>query len=152
MAIRFGDIIEIPIRQGLAYAQYTHRVKPYGALIRVFETTRRQRPRDWAAMAVSPIAFSVFFPLNSAVRQKVVQVVGRTEVAAWNRALPVFRDGNPHPVTRKVDTWWLWDGEREWEVGTLTPEQRRMPILGVWDVVMLVARIEEGWRPELDPR
>ncbi|HOY60773.1 MAG TPA: hypothetical protein PK640_21840 [Verrucomicrobiota bacterium] len=151
MLAKIGDIIEIETGQGLAYAQYTHRIPPYGALIRVFAGTHARRP-DVVELAKAPVVFSTFFPLNSALRQRVVRVVGRTDVARTNQVSPVFRDGNPHPVTRKVEEWWLWDGVREWKVGDLSPEQRRLPILGVWDIDMLVARIEDGWRPELDSR
>ena len=67
------------------------------------------------------------------------------------RAFPTFRAGTPDPVTRKVETWWWWDGEREWRVGPLTPEQRAFPIRGVWNDTMLVARLEAGWTPATDP-
>jgi hypothetical protein len=152
MAARIGDIIEVVTRKGCAYAQHTHRHPVYGALIRVFEGTYPERPGDFEAISQAPIAFSVFFPLNSALRQKVVTTVAITAVATWNQVFPVFRSGTPHHISKKVETWWLWDGVREWMVGNLTPDQRSLPIRGVGNVDLLVSRIEEGWRPELDAR
>lgn len=41
---RIGGIVEIPTKNGLAYAQYTHNhTEPpkYGQLLRVFEGTRK---------------------------------------------------------------------------------------------------------------
>jgi len=55
-----------------------------------------------------------------------------------------------NPVTRKVDVWWLWDGQEEWKVGDLTAEQRRLSIRGVWNDTLLRDRLESGWRPETD--
>ena len=62
-----------------------------------------------------------------------------------NKAFPVFRDGIADPRTEKVAVWWFWDGEKEWRVGKITPEQRKMPIRSLWNCKMLVERIEEGW-------
>lgn len=149
MAAQIGDIIEIKTGKGLAYAQYTHRNKPFGALIRVFEGLHALRPSDLEQLAASSVAFSTFFPLNSALREKVVEKVGRAAIAPQNQAFPLFRDGVHDPITKKVGTWWLWDGTREWKVGKLKPGQYHLPIRGVWNLDLLVMRIEEGWRQEL---
>ena len=44
--------------------------------------------------------------------------------------------------------WWLWDGEKEWKVGTLSPEMRAFPILGIVNDTALIEMIEAGWKPE----
>lgn len=61
--IKFGDIIEIPTKRGYAYAQYTHKDKMMGALIRVFKGFYSNRPKDFTEVVRQPIQFSTFFPL-----------------------------------------------------------------------------------------
>ena len=46
--------------------------------------------------------------------------------------------------------WWLWDGEKEWQIGSITNEQRKLPIRQIWNDTMLIARLEQEWRPETD--
>jgi len=150
--VQFGDIVEIRTRKGLAYAQYTHRHENYGALIRVFDRLYKSRPADIAEVASNPVRFTTFFPLQAAVNRHIVDLVGKVRVPERLQAFPLFRDGVADPPTGRVAVWWLWDGEREWRVGKLTSEQRRLPIRGIWNDTFLVERIEEGWRPENDRR
>jgi|SRR5882762_10347375 len=147
---KIGDIIEIPTSKGLAYAQYTHQHPQFGGLIRVFETLFQQRPDDFISLVNGPVRFSTFFPLRAAVSKGIFKVVEHHGVADPNRAFPVFRSGIADPKTKKVAVWWLWDGQREWRVGEITPEQRKLPLRSTWNDTMLVQRIEEGWRPEID--
>lgn len=148
---QFGDVIEIPTSNGLAYALYTHRhEKPpkYGALLRVFERIYPTRPDSLDTVVSDRVRFSTFFPLAAALRQGIFEVVGHLPVPAELQPFPVFRGGNADPKTKKVKVWWLWDGERETRVGELTPDQRHYPLLGVWNDTMLIERIEQDWRPE----
>jgi hypothetical protein len=147
---RIGDIIEIPTAQGLAYAQYTHQHPMMGGLIRVFNTLYESRPDNLNTVLNDSVRFSIFFPVNAAVSRHIFEVVGNHEVSSANRSFPLFRCGATDPKTRKVPRWWLWDGEKEWQVGELTIEQRKLPIRSAWNDVMLVERIESGWRPETD--
>lgn len=149
---QIGDFIEIPTAKGLAYAQYTHQHPTHGGLIRVFDTLYEKRPSDYSDLARSPVRFSTFIPLRASVSRGIFKVVGRAEIAPHNRPFPLFRGGNVGPKTKKVAVWWFWDGESEWKVGEITPEQREMPIVGIWNVAMLVERIESGWTPQNDPR
>jgi hypothetical protein len=155
MKVRIGNIVEIQTSKGLAYAQYSHKHdKPpkYGALLRVFDQIFQEQPADLEGLTRLPIQFSIFFPLQTAVNQNIVKIVGNITVPENLRSFPLFRSGTPDRETKKVATWWLWDGEREWRVGELTPEQRKLPIEGVWNDTMLIRRIESGWRPENDSR
>jgi len=149
---KIGDIIEIPTSKGLAYAQYTHQHPQFGGLIRVFDTLQDQRPTDFVSLVNGTVRFSTFFPLQAAVSKKIFSVVGHHDVPASNRQFPLFRCGIADPKTKKVSVWWLWDGEKEWTVGNITPEQRKLPIRSTWNDTMLVERIEEDWRPATDYR
>jgi hypothetical protein len=57
----------------------------------------------------------------------------------------------PHPVSRKVEEWFLWRGDDDYtKVEKLTPELSRLPTTGVWNIHFLVEKIEDNWRPEQD--
>lgn len=148
---KIGDIVEISTGRGFAYAHHTHRHAMYGSLLRVFTGFDLERP-DVLQVASRPVQFSTFFPLNSAVTRKLVQIAGHAPVAPSLTSFPTFRTGVANPLTGEVGTWWLWDGENEWRVGALTPEQRRFPVRGVMNDTLLIERIEEEWNPAIDVR
>ena len=156
MRVRIGDIIEIRTSRGLAYAIYTHcQAAPpkYGAMLRVFEGFYKSRPQDLPALSVRPIQFTTFFPLQAAVSRRLVDAIGNVSVPEPLKPFPLFRCGaSMDSTTQKVKTWWLWDGTSEWRVAALSADQRKLPIRGIWNYAYLVSRIEQGWRPETDPR
>lgn len=145
--LRIGDVIEISTSMGFAYAQYTHRHRQYGALLRVFGEVYSDRLNDLKELVQGRPAFCCFFPLNAAVDQGIVSIVANEKLPAAAQTFPVFRAGVMDPVSKKVGIWWLWDGEKEWKVGDLSPEQRNLNIRGVWNDRLLIERIESGWRP-----
>ena len=147
---KIGDVFEIPTAKGFSYAQYTHENALMGALIRVFDQLYPAKAENLERIVEGPVRFSTFFPLKAAIQQDIYKIVANYDVSKSNRAFPIFRTGMVDPKTKKVLVWWLWDGEKEWKIGELTPEQRKLPIRGVWNVAMLEQRIEEGWRPETD--
>ena len=147
---KIGDILEIATDKGRAYAQYTHENKLMGGLIRVFDAIHDSRQTDIADLVRGTVRFSTFLPVRQVVKQKIFLVVGNADITPENQMFPLFRAGAVNPKTRKVDQWWLWDGEKEWPIGSLTAEQRRLPIRGCWNDTFLIDRIEEGWTPEKD--
>ena len=149
--LKIGDIVEIKTGKGLVYAHYTHKHERYGALVCVFGNFYGVRPNDFTELARNRPAFMCFFPLGAAVNRSIVSIVGNVVVPLEAQAFPTFRNGVIDPSTGRVKVWWLWDGEKEWRVGELTAEQRRMPIRGVWNDTLLIERIESGWTPETDP-
>jgi hypothetical protein len=149
---KFGDVIEIQTHDGLAYALYTHRNEKYGALLRVFGRVFASRPSSFNWLSEEPPQFDAFFPLQAALQKGIVETVGDVEVPPALQGFPVFRNGTPDPSTRKVENWWLWDGDKEWQVGKLTSEQRKLPLLGVINDTLLRQRIEAGWTAENDRR
>lgn len=155
MKVQFGDIFEIKTSKGLAYAIYTHkheRPPKFGAVIRVYDHLYKSRPHDVSEITKNPVRFVTFFPLQAAVNQGIFEIIGNVPIPEALKSFPIFRDGVADPKTKKVATWWLWDGEKEWQIGRLTPEQRNLPIRSVWNDTYLIERIEEGWRPSNDQR
>ena len=154
MKTRFGDVVEIETKKGLAYALYTHRhvQRPvYGALIRIFDHLYLSRPENISDVARNPVRFNTFFPLQAAVNRGLVKIIGNIPVPRGLEAFPMFRSGLIDRRTKKVANWSLWDGEKYFKVGKLSDEQRKLSTLGVCNDTFLINRIESGWRPETDP-
>jgi len=149
--LKLGDVVEIKTGKGLNYAQYAHRHKQYGALLRVFDNSYDTRPSDFGELIKSKLRFMCFFPLSTAVDQGIVSIIDNVALPLEAEKFPTFRAGIVDPATRKVVVWWLWDGKNERRVGELTAEQRKLSIRGVWNDTLLIERIESGWTPETDP-
>ncbi len=142
-----GDIVEIPVKNGFGYAQYInrHKVSPmYGDLIRVFKGVFDSRPADFSRFVRTREQFQTFYPVGSAVRQRLVTIVAHEVVPERCRQLPMFKAYNQNYHTGKR-TWFLWDGKRDQRIERLTAQQRRYPLLEIISHPILVERIEEGW-------
>lgn len=150
--IKIGDVVEIETAQGFVYAHYTHKHEQYGALLRVFSIFHKTRPEIFDGMIQNEPTFMCFFPLGAAINRKICSIAGNVPVPESAQSFPIFRNGVADPSTKKVATWWLWDGENEWRIGVITTEQRKLPILGVINDTLLVERIESGWTAETDAR
>jgi hypothetical protein len=142
-----GDIFEIATTKGKAYLQNLLRYPQWGALIRVSEQLFDVRPSEINEIFARGHRFLIFFPLNAAAKQGIVEYVGTMPVPHELEKLPLFRDGNPDREG-KVKDWWLWDGEREWKIGQLSLEQRKLPIVEIVNDTALIYYIETGYRPE----
>ena len=129
--------------------QYTHRHPTHGALVRALPGIFEERPKSLYDLANQPARFVAFVPLNTAIKQKVFDIVARAPIPEHARKFPLFRAGAPGPSGR-IKTWWLWDGETEWRVGKLSPEQRSLPFRSIWNDTLLIERIETGWTPEME--
>jgi len=149
---RIGDVIEIPTRKGLAYAQYSHHNEEIGALVRVLPQFHSSRPTDFRELVNEKEQYVTFFPVHAAVRQGIFKLAGHAEVPAHAQRFPTFRSvGGIDRKTGKPLNWWLWDGKKEWFVGeSLTDEQKRLPPKIVMTDVSLVRRLVRGWTPEMD--
>jgi hypothetical protein len=148
--IRIGDIVEIPTAKGLTYAQMSHNHARYGALLRVLPGYFTSRPSDFNELIHQPETFATFFPLQAALNRTIFDVVSNCPVPDFAKPFPLFRTGVEDPATRKVKVWWLWDGEKEWKVGDITTEQRKLSLRGIWNDTLLIERIEAGWTPSND--
>jgi hypothetical protein len=146
--IKIGDIVQVLTSEGVAYAQVTHKHKEYGHLIRIFSGFFAKQPKDFGEMVNQSPQFSAFFPVQHAVNQGLLSVVGNAKVSDANMVFPKFRtaardkDGNRGP-------WWIWDGEQsEMLKRDLTEEEKAYPVRGIISAPLLVERIEKGYRPE----
>jgi len=141
---KLGDIVEIPLPEnGTGYAQYTHKHKKYGALLRVFQI--RRKVKSVADLSNAPHQFTSFFPLGAAVNRGIVSIIGNLPIKNEFKDFPIFRAGVAN-ASGAVEVWWLWDGENEERIGKLTPKQMEYPIRGVINDTLLIERICTGWR------
>ncbi|AJC21059.1 hypothetical protein [Pandoraea pulmonicola] len=123
-----------------------------GMLIRVLPGTFQELPDNLDELVKIRTNFWIFFPVSMAEKRGIIRKVKNCMIPEHSVTPPNFRTGIVDPATKKVASWWLWDGNREWEVGALTDEIRKLPIRGAWNDTLLVERIEEGWLPENDKR
>jgi uncharacterized protein DUF4259 len=149
---KFGDILEIQTKIGLAYAIYTHRNKNMGDLIRVFDRIFESRPTDLSELHRLPIRFATFTRVSELAKSTVVSVIANLGVPKHLQQFPLFRSGALAVGATKVANWWFWDGEKAWLVGKLTAAQRKMPIKSIPSLGLLLHWLETGWRPELDSK
>ncbi len=148
---RIGDIVEIVTGKGLGYAQYSHKHPVYGYLLRVFKPVFGARPGDFKALILEEPGFLTFFPLSAAVNRGLVTIAGHEDLPLSAQPFPIFRSGLINARTRQVDAWWLWNGEKERRIDTLSCDQYRLPIREIINDTLLIERIETGWTPETDP-
>ena len=146
---RIGDVVEIPVAGGFAYAHYSHRHSRYGALLRVLKGIFDERPDDMSQIVDREYQFTTFFPLSAACREGIVTIVVNEDLPERAKEFPTFR-ARAVGLNGAKGPWWLWDGENEWQIGSLEAGMESLPIRGVWNDTLLVSRIESGWSHEHD--
>jgi hypothetical protein len=139
---KVGDICKIATDRGVAYFQYTHKHERYGALIRVFPGIFATEP-DLDALIEEEAIYTTFFPLGVACSRGIANIVAGSDVKPQWAKFPVFRTAVVLPDGRS-GPWWLWDGEREWKIGTLRPEHENFPLRGVCNDTFLIEKIIEA--------
>ncbi|WP_083254306.1 hypothetical protein [Pandoraea sp. ISTKB] len=148
--IKLGDVFSIETSKGSAYFQYAIKNSLMGAMIRVLPGIFESPPDSMMSLVGKNTNFYVFFPISGAEKMGIVKKIGNYPIPEHSREMPIFRAGNSNSATKKVENWWLWDGEREWMVGSISDAQRKLPIRQIWNDALLVKRIEDGWLPEND--
>src|SRR5262249_26140254 len=128
-----GDVVEVVTDKGLAYAQCSHLHPTFGPLLRVLPGFHRVQPSEFLTVVNQRESFHVFMLWDSSVDPAMMRIISHQEVPEQSKSFPLFRDGIRDPSTGRVTVWWLWDGEKEWPVGELTSEQRKLPLRVFWD-------------------
>jgi hypothetical protein len=146
---KLGDVIEIPVSQGYAYAHYTHhdRNLEHGALLALLPGIFAERPTDWQDVVTQQELYWFFLPLNPELRRGHVAIVANELIPESRQKFPLLRRAGWRDRDGTVLKWWLWDGEKSWKIDKLNPEQHHLSLASVWGFELLVLRIEEGWMP-----
>jgi hypothetical protein len=144
---RIGEVFELRTNNGYGYFQLTHmHTSPpkMGGLIRVLgEFDSHQNSPE--LLAKCETQFKTFFPIDQAIKKNLIKSIGVAEIPEQDQTFPIFRNGVRDPKTKQIDTWWLWDGDKEWRVGSLTEEQFNFPIREVINDTFLIERISSNW-------
>ena len=142
-----GLIAEFETSKGVAYSLCTHEEREHGPLVYLYPIgTLLSELKDTTPQ------FCCFCRLRALLRRKTWKEVGKMEIPLQLKDFPVFRVGLAlTPGSPKVACWWFWDGEKEWPVGEITDEQRKMPIRSIWGEILITERLEEGYTAEKHP-
>jgi hypothetical protein len=146
---KLGDVVEIPTKKGLAYAQNVHIEPNWGSLLVVLPGFHASRPPSFVELVAGPEQFVTFFPLTQAINRRVFDIVANVPIPEERRKLPVFREAGFIDRQGNVRDSWILDDQKR-RVTRLTDELRRLPILEVINDTLLVERIEESWTPASD--
>lgn len=150
--LKIGDVVEVKTPAGLGYVHYTHFNREYRQLVRMLPGLYERQP-DLAELVQCQELGVVFVFLQESVNDgDISRVVGNCPVPARCAAFPLFRTDGGSLRNGKAPRWWFWDGERDWLIGQITREQRRMPLAEVLSETALVNRLVEQWTPESDTR
>jgi len=144
--IKLGDIFEIPLSGGRkTYGQYIFMDKNYGPIVRIFNYfTDKDAEADIDALIKVPLLFPpVIMGIHATVREGIWKVVGNRKVDDFK--YPGFLHPQWDPSTGKASKWFLWDGEKEIELGDKVPSQYRdLEILIGYAYDLVAKRIETG--------
>lgn len=107
-----GDIVEIRLEQGLAYAQLTHEHKSYPPVVRLFRGLSDSRPSDLEAHVAQAPRLTAMIPLEQALDRLGLahEKAGSAALPEDERKFPTFR----MPIRDKqgeIVYWWFWDGQ-----------------------------------------
>jgi hypothetical protein len=147
-----GDVVEIRLSSGFAYAQYVnHHKQFYGELIRILPGTFEEQLTDEEVpdLCKRTELYYCFYPLNAAIRAGHVRIIDKCSIPTRCRKMPNFKMYFENPDT-VVKTWFVWDGKsaKPKRVSGLSLEERKYPMEEVVAYSSLVEMIESGWLPE----
>jgi hypothetical protein len=142
-----GDVLVVTAPDGaVVYLHYLGKHQEYGDGVAVCPA--KQVTYVDANAELFRGSYVTFFPVVAAVAQGLASVVGH---------LP--SPGLPKRVRRpgarsasKVETWIIEDGSVEVVKRELSDAERKLPIAVIWNRDLLVQRVSEGWRPEMEGR
>ncbi len=143
----FGDVFEISVKSGFYYAIYTHKVLPYGELIRVFDKCFESELKDHSLLADISVRFSTFFAVATGKR------VANISVPKNLRKFPLMRiNGLPDPKTGVVVDCWLFDGKAQKKLKTFDDEVAKLSVVKAMQDCVLRKELEKSYLPEEDER
>jgi hypothetical protein len=139
-----GDILETKTPDGFVYLQYLGAHPKLGGTVLVCPKKFSERP------ALSKDLFAdgyvTFYTVGPILAHGLAAVVAHLavsrEVPHRLRRAGVSRPGEPEP-------WVIEDGTKNVVKQELSDEEKLLPLAEIWNHEMLLYRINEGWRPEV---
>lgn len=154
---RIGDILEIPLSKGFAYAQYVneHRMPTaLGSLIRIFPGMYSTPLEDPCTLVTQREKYYVYVPLARSLTLGLLRIVGSAEVPEKCRKFPttkrwLSREFNPNNPKFWFVVHFDDDGNRTTtEYKSLPKKFYGLTMDSIMTIPLLVKRIEAGWTPE----
>lgn len=147
--LAIGDLFEINTQRGKVYFQYVFEKKNIGSLIRILQGIYLKQPEDFNKIIEQKERFIINFPLKAAYKQEIVKRIGNYNipnhflVPKYMRSKRVDKDGNQ--ISWEIVNYKTWNRET---VYILTAGQKELSPWGIWNVTMLVEKINQGWTLE----
>lgn len=144
--IKLGDIFELETSRGKVYLHYVYKDKLMGALVRVLNGFYKETPRDFRDIVNHNEKFVTFFPLSSAVSQKIVKKVENIPLIYHKPLLMRSK----HVVKGDFLGWHIINTEtlqREL-VKNLDDNQLKLSPWGICNDTFLIERLEQDWSLE----
>jgi hypothetical protein len=139
-----GDVLEAKAPDGFVYVQYLGTHPKLGDTILVCPKKFSERPTLSSELFAE--GYLAFYPVGAVMSHGLAAVIGRLAV---ERDVPtrlkrpgISRPGEPEP-------WVIEGGTKDIVKPELSDEERRLPVAAIWNHEMLLYRISEGWRPEI---
>lgn len=147
-----GSIVQIPVPDGWAYAQYTHeytRPPRYGSLLRIFEGIFEKQLDTVNELLTRESSFYAFTSLTAAIAHDKFVVIGILPIREEWSALPAFRTRSAGPGMKPG--WRRWESGHYDEPALNSADLRTLPVLGTWTPIFLRDRVQKGWTPQIEP-
>jgi hypothetical protein len=135
-----GDAVEIRIGLRYSYGHYTQRHSMHGGVLRVLAGIF-DSPADLETLRQLPVRFIVLFPVEAAAKRGLIRAVGKVALTGDRQNFPLFKAAMRDPANGEVTDWWLWNGTREWRVGSLD-EADDLPLRASVSLPDLIVLIE----------
>jgi hypothetical protein len=148
--LEIGAVLEIPTSAGYRYAQYTHRHKRYGCLLRVFEFVSQIPATSFEFIAETTSTLPIFSFVSEAVKAGKFHIVAHAPISHAHAVFPVFRCAVHGHQPGQVLSWILWDGDHEWQVSRLSEEDAKLPLLILADPAGIVDILESRQREKAE--
>jgi len=146
--IELGDIFEINTNKGKAYFQCVKIDKVRGELINVFNKLYNERPLSIDNVMNVKDHYFIGFPLSAGYNRKLIEKVGSIPLPDYFELPKYMRD--KHVIKGELLGWHIVDVGtlRRQFVEKLSPEQKQLSPIGVYNDTLLKEMLERGWNLE----
>ncbi|MCQ6268743.1 hypothetical protein M1K46_24525 [Fictibacillus sp. WQ 8-8] len=143
--IKIGDVFEIETLNGIGLFQYVHKDKTMGHLIRILPILYEEGYGIDDKLVEKKELYLIHFPLEAALRQKIVTKIGNYSIPHDFMLPQSFRI--QHKVDGELICWHIVNYEtwKREKFVKLSDEQKLLSPWGTWNDTLLKERLADGW-------